>query len=1328
MVEGTKTTRSVRSISPRVPEKRNKISRTAAKNSWSYQKSATVTTCRNSNGLQGIHMKKSKSVQHQFLRFALVLNLMENRRMKAVAALVLLVCSISKLSAQTAEQIEFFESRIRPILAQECYACHSTATKNEGGLVLDSRAGWQAGGDNGEAIKPGNPNESLLIQAIKHEHEGLRMPKQGGKLDDGAIADFERWIREGAADPRDGPPSKDQFEKETSWSATLARRANWWSLKPLTQNPSKETSPQALAHEIDLLIERKITEQGLRLAEQANETILRRRVSFTLTGLPPNELLKNSDENASFEELVHKLIDSPHYGEKWARHFMDWVRYAESYGSEGDPEIPYAWRYRDYLIRAFNDDVRWPQMIREALAGDLLSDPRIKDGINESAIGIGQLRMVLHGYSPVDSLDEQVSFTDNQIDTVTKAFQAFTVSCARCHNHKFDAISQADFYAMYGIFTSTHPAVIDANAPGSGDTIRNDLDMIKSEIKSALIKEWLSNLPKEPKVNPTSRPDASFIETKVKSFEFRGAQRIEAGEFSIHGKALRIHPSGYLSSLYSEKDRAVAITDRLRCDGGTLWVRVAGKGGAKAKYVVQNYPRTGTIHRDINLNDENLAWRNLDLNFWKGDEIFLQVATAADMPAEHKAEAPSWFMLTDAVITQDSKAPANPVASTLSPRRLVEAWQNNTLTDSDAEALDALIQNKTLATDSIASLLEQYNEHEQSLPKPTRVPGVIEADAKDAPMFAQGDPKKPGEIVPRRYLEVLDPQPFQTTNSGRLELAERIAEMENNPLTPRVIVNRLWHHIFGRGIVPSVDNFGKLGDLPSHPELLDLLAQRFVDSGGSIKHLLKAIVLTKTFRRSSQAPSANAALDAENRMLAHFPLRRLEAEAIRDSIVALTGKCDSKLYGQPIDSNVERRSVYVNIIRNRLETFLTTFDAPVPFSTRGKRDVTNVPAQSLSMLNDQNVIRWSKDWARRLIQTENTELRIRQMYRDAFAREARDGEISQCEAYVKSMLASLASKKQSLREQENKLAQVKDDIASIIDPARERLQASLKSEASNSTKNAAPSPFAEWTFDHDTRDTRGGLHLALTGEARIEAGALVLNGKAMAHSGSLPKQLKEKTLEAWVMLDNLKQQGGGVLTVQEKDGGLFDSIVFGEVQSGHWLAGSDNHVRTEHFEGTAETEAINRPVHFAVVYHEDGKITGYRDGVPYGRTYRRTGNAVFEPELSQVLLGCRHGDLSGDRGLRGRIYRARLYDRALSAAEIATTVTIEDSSISDAKVIESLTESHREKVVVLQRERDALAKAIETTRSIDNLDEPELQAWSSLAQSLINLKEFIYLP
>ncbi len=1233
-------------------------------------------------------------------------------------------------AAPTPQQLDFFESRIRPILAQECYECHSTATKQKGGLVLDSRPGWQAGGDSGDTLKPGDPQNSLLLQTLRHEHEDLKMPKNGAKLDAKALADFEQWIKEGAPDPRDAPPSKEQIEKETAWSATLARRKNeWWAFQKIKAENSKLKT-------IDDFIDAELKKQNIPAAAPADAATLRRRISYILTGLPPRqsdkETIRQGDrENSislsphlpvslsSLENTIDALLASPAYGEKWARHFMDWVRYAESYGSEGDPAIPYAYRYRDYLIRAFNDDVPYPQLIKEAIAGDLLPKPRLKNGLNESAIGIAQLRMVLHGFSPVDSLDEMVTFTDNQIDTVTKAFQALTVSCARCHNHKFDAISQTDFYALYGIFTSTHPAVIDANAPGTGDTIRAELQTLKTEIKATLITAWLSKLP-----STSEQPRTKNQEQRTPTFTFHGLPHSQPGEFTLHENTLRIHPSGYLSSTLTQKDRAVLFTNRFENPGGTLWFRVAGNGGVKAKYVVQNYPRTGTIHKAIELKDakdEKLGWRSLDLEFWKGDEIFLQLTTAADMPAEYKADSPSWFILTDAVITKDKTPPGARTPSSASPSQLITAWQSNTLSDTDAEALDALIQSKQLSLDSITPLLRRYRDLEAKLPLPTRVPGVIEADAKDAPLFVRGDHKQPAELVSRRFLEALDPKPFDTQQSGRLELAERMADMKNNPLTARVIVNRVWHHVFGRGIVASVDNFGKLGDLPTHPELLDFLAQRFIDSGGSIKSLLRDLLMSKTFQRAS---GSNVS-DPENKLLSHWSTRRLEAEAIRDSIVTLSGRLDPTLYGESVGSGDERRSIYVKVIRNSLPPFLTTFDAPVPFATRGKRDSTNVPAQSLTLLNDPNVIDWARSWAQRTLNDAKNrpdDLRIRQMFREAFSREATDDEIKQSQAYLTSLQAEGAQEAQKLSQQENQLAALNHQITAILEPAREKL---LKPSALRPSPSA-PAPLAEWTFD-DLNDTHGKLPLKLTGDARLENGALVVDGQSMAESGSLPKTLTAKTLEAWVQLDDLKQQGGGVITVQHKDGGLFDSLVFAEKTPGHWVAGSNFFERSELFEGPAETEAATRPVHVAVVYQADGTIRGYRDGQPYGRTYRKALGAIFEPDQSQILLGCRHGNPSGNKGLRGRIYRARLYDRALTPEEIAQTATIEANTLRESDILTALTEPQRQQLHALQSQRDAIKSALEAARTATSTDDPKVQAWASLAQSLINLKEFIYL-
>jgi hypothetical protein len=1206
-------------------------------------------------------------------------------------------------AAPTPQQIEFFESKIRPILAQECYECHSSATKKKGGLVLDSSVGWQSGGESGNVIKPGDPAASLLIQTIKHEHEDLKMPKAGAKLDDKIIADFERWIREGAFDPRDTPPSKEQIEKETAWSATLERRKEWWAFLPISKTPTSKT--------IDDFIDAELTKQGIPTAPQADAQTLQRRISYILTGLPP-----------SGNQTINQLLASPAFGEKWARHFMDWVRYAESYGSEGDPPIPYAYRYRDYLIRAFNDDVPYPQLVKEAIGGDLLPKPRLKNGLNESAIGIAQLRMVLHGFSPVDSLDEMVTFTDNQIDTVTKAFQALTVSCARCHNHKFDAISQADFYALYGIFTSTHPAVIDVNALGTGDAVRAELKQLKTQIKTTLIADWLKSNPPAP-----TQTDPHRDSPGLGNFEWltQGMTKTKAGEFAITEDGMRIYPGGYFSDLISSRERAVLYSQRFENPGGSLWFRTAGNGGVKAKYVVQNYPRTGTIHKAAELKDpkdEQLNWRSLDLDFWKGDEIFLQITTAADLPAEFK-DGRSWFGLTDVAITKDKTPPASPKPSSALPHQLITAWQNDTLTDAQAEALNRLIQSSKLSTKVATALLKRYRDLEAKLPAPTRVPGVIEADAKDAALFVRGDHKQPAEIVPRRFLDALDPTPFKTSGSGRLELAERMADMNHNPLTARVIVNRLWHHIFGRGIVATTDNFGKLGDLPTHPELLDFLAQRFIDSGGSIKDMVKLMVSSKAFQRSAQSSELSTQKDPENKLLSRWSMRRLEAEAIRDSIVTLSGKLDTTLYGESVGSGDPRRSIYVKVIRNALDPFLTTFDLPVPFSARGKRDTTNVPAQSLTLLNDSKVIDWSRSWALRSADAKD-EVRIRQMFRQAYSRDASDDEVKQSLAYLATLQQESSEQARELAQQEEKISALNRQITAILDPARTKLQTERKLPVAPTD---LPEPLAEWTFDKDLSDTKGRMNLELVGAARIENGALILDGKSMAKSGSLPKKLIAKTLEAWVMLDNLTQRGGGVFTVQGKDGGLFDSIVFAEKTPAHWVAGSNFFDRSELFEGPAETEVATRPVHIAVVYQPDGTISGYRDGKSYGITYRKAPAALFEPEASQVLLGCRHGSPSGNKGLAGRIFRARLYDRALTPEDIAKTARIESSTITEADILATLTNDQRTQLTRRQAQRDLLTKTLEATRSTGAGTDPVLNAWASLAQSLINLKEFIYL-
>ena len=1252
-----------------------------------------------------------------------------------------------KLQAAKPEQIEFFETRIRPVLAQDCYECHSTSGKKKGGLLLDSRAGWQKGGENGQAIIPGNADKSLLIKAIRHEDQDLAMPKAGAKLDDKVIADFVQWINDGAVDPRDKPPAKDELARDTDWNAILNRRKQWWSFQPV--NPPVKAIPKG-TNPVDVFVDEKLRESGLNASPIAGPAILLRRLSYVLDGMPPTpeeiatfEKAAQVDLPAAISTTVDRLLNSPRYGETWARHWMDWVRFAESYGSEGDPPIPYAWRYRDYLIRAFNNDVPYNQLVREAIAGDLLPQPRINKvlGINESALGIGQLRMVLHGFSPTDTLDEMVTFTDNQIDTVGKAFLGLTVSCARCHNHKFDAISQTDFYSWFGIFSSTHPAVVDVNLPDNGAEIRAELKRLKSQIRTVVGKAWLDEAAK---LQSTPEPVAAAAPPSIKSWNlskdqwFADGNSVKqgastAGDFSValegENDIASIHPAGVFTDLVSTKDRGVLISPTFRCEGGTLWIHGAGAGGARARYIVQNYPRTGTIHKAKEYKDKSdgiLGWHKLDLEYWKGDDIFIQCTTVADMPAENRNDERSWFGITEAFITKSTETPA-PDRIGGDPKKAVEAWLNGTCTDSQAKLLDSLLHGGKLPAHIVAAdaLLAKYRELEAKLPSPVRAPGVLEADAHDAPLFTRGNHKQPGELVKRCFLSSIDPRPFNPSNSGRLQLAESIVA-PSDPLVSRVIVNRIWHHVFGRGIVGTPDNLGRLGELPTHPELLDYLAHRFNQDGTSIKAMIKLLVTSQAFLRDSHAPAAALEKDPENKLLSHFGVRRLEAESIRDTILSLTNELDSSLYGESVSGNDKRRSVYVKVIRNNLDDFLNVFDAPVPTGTRGRRDATNVPAQSLTLLNSPRIKDWATRWAKNT--AGNDDERIRQMFGQSLCRAPSPNELSSCRAFLQESAEAGKNERSELARIEAQQTKVRHQMEAITRPVREALLAAkTKSEPAAFTGHI-PTPYAEWDFEDGAQDLCGHLPLTLEGAAHIEKGALVLEGTgAYARSKPLTKTLTTKTLEAWVTLDSLDQRGGGVVTVQDLHGGVFDSIVFAEKESQQWMAGSDFSRRTQSFKGPEENEAESRAVHVALVYKADGTILGYRDGKLYGAEYHSAGPVTFEANASEVLIGCRHGSGGGNKLLHGKVLRARLYDRDLSAEEIAASRHAEQAGLAERDVMAALTEAQRAELAALQTELTSLSESSRSlSEQLQKIGGPE-QAWASLALSLINLKEFIYL-
>ncbi|MBT7740454.1 MAG: DUF1549 domain-containing protein, partial [Opitutae bacterium] len=403
--------------------------------------------------------------------------------------------------AMTADEgNDFFESKIRPVLVEHCYECHNSSGKAKAKLILDFKDGLLKGGSEGPAIVPGKPEESLLLQTIRHEFEDLRMPKDGPRLDKEVLEDFRKWIAMGAPDPRDKPPSAEQLAKTTSWEAVRERRKKWWSFQPVVNATAPKGKDKAWSgHPVDKFLLARMNEAKVTPNDEADALAVLRRLSFAITGLPPTPeqqetYAKAAAENTetATEKLVEELLAKPQFGERWGRHWMDWVRYADSHGSEGDPNIPNSFRYRNYLIRALNADVAYDQLVREHLAGDLLPDPRVNDdlGLNESAIGTAHLRFVLHGFAPTDALDEHVRFTDDQIDVVTKAFLGLTVSCARCHNHKFDAISQKDYYALFGILSNGRPAQRVIDSPALLKKNVAELAEVKTRIRGELAKAW----------------------------------------------------------------------------------------------------------------------------------------------------------------------------------------------------------------------------------------------------------------------------------------------------------------------------------------------------------------------------------------------------------------------------------------------------------------------------------------------------------------------------------------------------------------------------------------------------------------------------------------------------------------------------------------------------------------------------------------------------------------------------------------------------------------------------------------------------------------------
>ena len=939
-----------------------------------------------------------------------------------------------------AEDLEFFEAKVRPLLVQHCAECHSVkAGDPEGGLSFDSRAEFLSA--EGVAVA-GKPDESLLVKVVRYDGD-LQMPPDG-KLPTAAIQTIEEWVRRGLPWPDDGKPVGTAKTGVEAFDIAKRKAEHWcWHLPRVAAAPVVKNAAWCTS-DIDRFVLARLESAGLEPTAEASRETLVRRAAEILTGLPalPADVARvtTDPDPHAFDHYVDQLLASPHYGERFARHWLDVARYGEARGHEFDYRIPNAWQYRDWVVKAFNDDLPYDQFVREQIAGDLVERPRVdaQTGANESVVGTGFwfLGEALHG--PVDIAQDEADRMDNCIDTFGKAFLGLALGCARCHDHKFDAISNEDYYALTGmLMSSSYRQVpfetLEANLKvarrldaADGDSRRRLLPLIAAALGPA--GEGLVKKPSESGNTPSAAGETVIADYTrgesstpiIADASAWGLSLVPAGEPvllpEVEGlpRELRVEPLGHARSdaIWSATkstgerdtpplgnvDRAgrVLRTPKVLIKDGVIWHRVRGHVQifvvVDGHLLLQGGPIYGSHLTKANTGG-TWKWIRQDLRkdlTWEGGRV-VHVEYAAIEGAVSVAE-------TVAAIEQPKRSDP-PLPATVNGRLADAGFDWNA--PAAKRAVDEAVA-QAAARDAILADVQLES---------ATAPAILDGNGIDQYVLLKGSAARRGEVSPRRFLEAIDgpSQPeWPRYSSGRRELADRVLDPAN-PLTTRVIVNRIWHHLFGRGLVATTDNFGKLGEAAADPlaqSLLDTLAVRFREEGWSVKRLVKEIVTSSTWRMSSSRNTGAAEQDPLNLLLHHYPLRRLEGEAIRDKILAASGRLDRTVGGPSVEvfitpfhdgrgkpssgplDGAGRRSIYTKIRRNFLPSFLLAFDMPVPFQAMGRRTVTNVPAQSLSLMNDPFVTEQAAVWAKKVLrdQTLSPEARIDTMYREAFAR------------------------------------------------------------------------------------------------------------------------------------------------------------------------------------------------------------------------------------------------------------------------------------------------------------------------------------------------------
>ena len=902
-------------------------------------------------------------------------------------ALLLTVPSFATASDLSPEDLAFFESKIRPALIAHCYECHSEeADKRKGGLWLDRKAGWALGGDSGPAAIAGDLDGSLLIETIRYDDPDLEMPPDG-KLPPDVIADFEEWVRRGLPDPR----TEEGIDIKPD-GMSLEEGREFWSFRPRQTEFGEKK-------EIDDFIHHRLAEAGIVREASASPLQRLRRTKIDLTGLIPTEeeqeAIQKDNSPEKWEELIDGWLASKAFGERWGRHWLDIARYADSSGGGRAMPFPEAWRFRDHVIDSFHQDRPLDELITMHLAGDLLPYETEEERI-EQLVSTGFLVLGPHNYENQNKAELDFEIVDEQLDTLGRAFMGQTFGCARCHDHKFDPVPATDYYAMAGIFLSsnsvTHANVSKWHTEPIPPTEGASDAMMKFKQRETELKSEVDELKKQ-LADLGSGAGGGMPGILAKNLPGLVVDDVEAkktGEWQSSTSTPRWVGGNYLHDLNAEKgQKSVEYTIRVP-RSGKYELRASYSTGtnrnSRAPYSIQtrDWEETVYINQKLRPEHDGLFQTLGEYVLHEGEEVTVTLSNKTEENGHIIADAIQWLPLDQAVESLTKRDEA------------VEKEKKERIRGLQKQLAKA------------EGALKKARSNAPSIPQAMAVVDRSQDKISGTELRIRGVESNRGDYIPRGFLEVAmwEEAEIPEDSSGRLEMARWITD-ERNPLTARVLANRIWLHLMGEGIVRTVDNFGVTGEKPTHPELLDFLAGELIASGWSTKTLVRKIVLSEVYRRSTgNGRSPAAEIDPENKLYWRAHLRPVGAEALRDAMLTLSGELDESGGGASLPKGFRsefgyqfismRRSVYVPVFRNSGYELFSVFDFANPNFSVGKRSKSTIPTQALFLTNHPFVHKRAAVAAEQLLQApvKSDRERVDLAFRRSLGREPSETEAS----------------------------------------------------------------------------------------------------------------------------------------------------------------------------------------------------------------------------------------------------------------------------------------------------------------------------------------------